>query len=86
MLSTIWIVSALSAVTMAVPTLPISSTAAELPADMTVLADYFKLLGSKVQDLKSAGEAPVCDYSKASMPVAGKPPHPTTTNYPNIFS
>jgi len=72
MLSKIWIVSALSAVTLAVPTLPFSATAAQPPADMTILADYFKLLGSKIQNLKSMSSAPVCDFTKASMQVACK--------------
>jgi len=40
------------------------------PGEMKVLSDYFSLLGSKVQAGKQMATAPVCDLSKAVMPVA----------------
>ena len=72
MLSKVWATSALCAVALAVPTLPFSPGAAVRPAEMTILADYFKMLGTKVQNLKDMSTAPICDYNKASMPAAGK--------------
>lgn len=72
MLYKIWVTSALCAVTLAVPNLPFSPGAAERPAEMQILADYFKMLGTKVQNLKDMSAAPVCDYKKAAMPVACK--------------
>jgi len=71
MLSKFWIVSALGALAVsAAPTLPTSKTAGSTkPAEMTIMADYFKLLGENVASLRG-GPAPVCDFSKASMPVA----------------
>jgi hypothetical protein len=35
---------------------------------MSRLSDYFNLLADKVQAAKTAGQAPVCDLSKAQMP------------------
>lgn len=72
MLFKLWVASALCAVTLASPTLPISSEAAERPADMAVIQDYFNLLGAKVSELKRAAAPPACDYNKAVMPVACK--------------
>lgn len=69
MLSQYWVVSALCAVTLAAPTLPYYTNATTKPAEMTILADYFRLLGENVASLRS-GEAPVCDFTKASMPEA----------------
>lgn len=72
MLFDLWVASALCAVTLAAPTLTSSDGAAERPADMQILSDYFQLVASKVQTLKDT-RAPKCDYSKAVMPIACKP-------------
>jgi len=70
MLSNIWIVSALCAVTLAAPTLTYSAGSAERPENMKVLSDYFQMLGHKIQAGKNMAVAPVCDLQKAVMPVA----------------
>lgn len=64
--------SALCAVAMSTPTPPLSysAAAAERPNDMQVLSEYFHMLGSKVQEGRNMAHAPVCDLSKAKLPVA----------------
>jgi len=67
MLATIWVVSALCAVAFSAPTYSVS--AAERPVEMKVLSEYFQLLGDKVQEGRKMAQAPVCNPSKAVMPV-----------------
>lgn len=64
--------SALCAVVLASPTLPYSPQAAERPAEMKVLSDYFSMLGHKVQEGRLMSEAPVCNLDNAVLPVACK--------------
>ncbi|KAL3425947.1 hypothetical protein PVAG01_02738 [Phlyctema vagabunda] len=40
------------------------------PGEMKVLSEYFSLLGAKVQAGKQMSSAPICDLSKAVLPVA----------------
>jgi hypothetical protein len=72
MLCKLWIVSALCAVVLSAPTLSFSSVAAERRTEMKILSDYFQMLASKVQEGRNMAQAPVCDVSKAQMPVACK--------------
>lgn len=68
MLSSIWIVSALCALTIAAPTHTYSSESAQPRPEIEALSAYFEALVSKVQDRKGAG-APSCDLNKAVLPV-----------------
>lgn len=68
MLYKLWVVSALCAVALSAPTLSVS--AAERPAEMKILSDYFQMLASKVQAGRNMAQAPVCDVDNAKMPVA----------------
>jgi hypothetical protein len=70
MLSKIWAVSALCAVALSAPTLTYSSGAAERPAEMEVLSEYFQMLASKVQAGRNMAQAPVCNLNNAVLPVA----------------
>jgi hypothetical protein len=70
MLSQVWITSALCAIAMAAPSL--APGAAARPQEMKVLTEYFQMLATKVQAGKLMGAVPVCDLSKAVLPVAGK--------------
>jgi len=74
MLCKLWIVSALCAVVLSAPTLSIS--AAERPAEMKILSDYFQMLASKVQAGRNMAQAPVCDVNNAQLPVASPTPLP----------
>jgi len=71
--------SALCAVALASPTLPYSPQAAERPAEMKVLSDYFSMLGHKVQAGRLMAEAPVCNLNNAVLPVASPTPLPTVS-------
>ncbi|RFU35742.1 hypothetical protein B7463_g608, partial [Scytalidium lignicola] len=75
MLSSIWVASALCAAAFAAPTLPFKTDSAAGATNMAVLSEYFSLLGSKVQEGKGAAP-PVCDLSKAVMPIASPTPLP----------
>jgi len=75
MLCKLWIVSALCAVVLSAPTLSVS--AAERPAEMKILSDYFQMLASKVQAGKNMAQAPVCNVNNAQMPVASPTPLPS---------
>ncbi|EHL00241.1 hypothetical protein M7I_3731 [Glarea lozoyensis 74030] len=68
MLSQIWMASALCAVALAAPSL--APGAAARPEEMKVLSQYFQMLATKVQAGKMMGMVPVCDLSKAVLPVA----------------
>jgi len=74
MLCKLWAVSALCAVVLSAPTLSVS--AAERPAEMKILSDYFQMLASKVQAGKNMAQAPVCNVNNAQMPVASPTPLP----------
>ncbi|RDL40394.1 Uncharacterized protein BP5553_00373 [Venustampulla echinocandica] len=67
MLSELWVVSALCAVALSAPTF--SMSAVERPVEMKVLSDYFQMLSAKVQEGKKMAQAPVCDLSRAVLPV-----------------
>jgi hypothetical protein len=73
MLSRFLVLAALCAGALGAPTLTYSTAAAEVPAEMEVLSDYFQLLASKVLAGKNMAQAPVCDLNKAVMPAACKP-------------
>lgn len=76
MLGRILAASALCAVALASPTLPYSPAAAERPAEMKVLSDYFTMLAGKVQAGRQMSQAPVCDLNNAVLPVASPTPLP----------
>jgi hypothetical protein len=69
MLSTIWTLSALCAVALSSPVLNFSPGAAERPAEMKILSQYFSMLGQKVQEGKNMAQAPVCNLNNAVLPV-----------------
>jgi hypothetical protein len=70
MLSIIWTLSALCAVALSSPVLNFSPGAAERPAEMKILSEYFSMLGQKVQEGKNMAQAPVCNLNNAVLPVA----------------
>jgi hypothetical protein len=70
MLYQLWMTSALCAVALAAPSL--APGAAARPEEMKVLSEYFQMLATKVQAGKNMAMAPVCDLSKAVLPVAGE--------------
>jgi hypothetical protein len=70
MFSKVLVTSALCAVAFASPFLPYSPGAAERPAEMKVLSDYFSMLGQKVQAGRQMSQAPVCNMANAVLPVA----------------
>jgi hypothetical protein len=79
MLVRILAASALCAVALASPTLTYSHGAAERPAEMKVLSDYFSMLGHKVQAGRLMSEAPVCNLDNAVLPVASPTPLPAVS-------
>jgi len=78
MLSKLWIVSALSAIALCAPTL--NTNAAEVPAEMEVLSQYFNLLAAKIQTGRSMAVAATCDMSSAVMPTDCELPLPSPNN------
>ncbi|KIN01665.1 hypothetical protein OIDMADRAFT_18602 [Oidiodendron maius Zn] len=70
MLSSIWVISALLATTMAAPTQTYSSQSAEPLTETEALSSYFEALVSKVQAAKGSGQGPSCDLGSAVLPVA----------------
>ena len=80
MLANIWILSALCAGAIAAPTLSYSTKAVEKPADMKLLASYFKLLADKVQAGRNMAEAPVCNLANAVLPTTCTSPFPPLTH------
>jgi len=72
MFSKVLVISALCAAAFASPLLPYSQQAAERPAEMQVLSEYFSMLGQKVQAGRQMSEAPVCNLNNALLPVACK--------------
>jgi len=71
----LWVLSALCAVVLsapAPPTLTYSAGAAERPAEMQILSEYFTMLGQKVQAGRKMAQAPVCNINNAVLPVACK--------------
>lgn len=69
MLCKLWTVSALCAVALSAPALP---SAPRGPVGTKVVDDYFNLLAGKVAVGKGLSQAPVCDLSKAVLPVTCK--------------
>ncbi|KAG9239245.1 hypothetical protein BJ875DRAFT_220747 [Amylocarpus encephaloides] len=67
----LWAISALCAVTLSAPFAPGS---ASRPEEMKVLSDYFHMLATKVQEGRNMAMAPICDISKATLPVASPTP------------
>jgi hypothetical protein len=84
MLSKIWAISALCAVTLSSPTLNFSPGAAERPAEMKILSEYFSTLGQKVQEGKDMAQAPVCNLNNAVLPVACEPSRLLNFNDTNL--
>lgn len=76
MLSKVLLTSALCAVALASPMLPYNSEAAQRPAEMKVLSEYFSMLGHKVQAGKQMSQAPMCNPNNAVLPVASPTPLP----------
>ncbi|KAE8451200.1 hypothetical protein EG329_004364 [Mollisiaceae sp. DMI_Dod_QoI] len=72
----IWVMSALCAGALSAPTLTYSSGAAERPAEMQILSEYFQMLGQKVQAGRNMAEAPVCNMNNAVLPVTSPTPLP----------
>jgi hypothetical protein len=70
MLSSLWVMSALCALTLSAPTLTYSTQSTEPQAEVEQLSQYFQLLASKVQTGKGTGQAPSCNPGNAVMPVA----------------
>lgn len=76
MFSKVLVTSALCAVAFASPFLPYSQQAAQRPAEMQVLSDYFSMLGQKVQAGRQMSEAPVCNLNNAVLPLDSAAPLP----------
>ncbi|KAI0124378.1 hypothetical protein BJ170DRAFT_639192 [Xylariales sp. AK1849] len=71
MRSSVLLASALGVTTItAAPTWPALNLNAAMPGSLQSVSAYFNMLAQKVQESRSMAEAPVCDLSKASMPVA----------------
>ncbi len=62
-------VSTLAAAVLAAPVFPDLNVNAAMPGDIDVVSDYFNLLAQKVQASRWMSTAPVCDLSKAQLPV-----------------
>jgi len=75
----IWVTSALCAVALSAPTLTYSPGAAERPAEMQILSEYFSMLGQKVQAGRNMAAAPVCNMNNAVLPVASPTPLPAVS-------
>lgn len=73
MLCKVWTVAALCAVVLSAPTVPSAPTG---PVGTKVVNNYFNLLAGKVAIGKGLPQAPVCDLSKAVLPVASPTPLP----------
>lgn len=77
MLCKLWTVSALCAVALSAPALP---SAPRGPVGTKVVDDYFNLLAGKVAVGKGLSQAPVCDLSKAVLPVTSPSPLPAVSD------
>jgi hypothetical protein len=72
MFSKVLVTSVLCALAAASPFLPYNTQAAQRPAEMKVLSEYFSMLGNKVQAGRQMSQAPVCNMNNAVLPVACK--------------
>lgn len=67
------LLSALYATTaLAAPKYPEFNVNAANPTSTDDLSQYFNLLAQKISSGKQMATSPVCDLSKAALPVAGK--------------
>lgn len=67
--ASLWLVSALGFSAMAAPTFPALNKDTVTPQSLELLAEYFDLLASKVQESRFPGEAPTCDMSTIVPPI-----------------
>ncbi|KAK3685637.1 hypothetical protein B0T22DRAFT_224853 [Podospora appendiculata] len=73
MRASILLASVFGAAVFAAPAYPDLNEAAALPGGLDTVSEYFNMLATKVQQTRSMAVAPVCDLSKASLPVAPSP-------------
>jgi len=72
MYASILVASTLGAVAvLAAPVYPDLNVNAAMPGNIDVVSDYFNLLAQKVQESRQMSAAPVCDLSKAKLPLDG---------------
>jgi len=69
MRASILLASALAAAVSAAPVYQEVNMAAALPGSLEHLSEYFNMLASKVEAGKMMATAPVCDLSRAIMPI-----------------
>jgi hypothetical protein len=63
------LVTAFAAISCAAPTFPQVNLDAADPKGVEAISEYFNLLASKVQASRLMSAAPICDMSRAQMPV-----------------
>ena len=69
MRASILLASALGATVFAAPATPTFNADAAAPGGLDSVAEYFNMLAVKVKESRKMAAAPVCDLSKAQMPV-----------------
>lgn len=67
--ASILLVSTLGAAVLAAPTYPELNVNAAMPGSIDTVSNYFNTLAAKVQESRKMSAAPVCDLSKAQLPV-----------------
>jgi len=80
MRSQVWTVLAYCLGALASPTLPFSPSAAERPAELLLLSEYFMMLSAKIDAAKQMTSRQTCDFANAKMPVDSTTPLPPVTS------
>ncbi|KAB5575915.1 hypothetical protein GE09DRAFT_1215654 [Coniochaeta sp. 2T2.1] len=76
MRASILLASALGATVFAAPATPTFNADAAAPGGLDSVAEYFNMLAVKVKESRKMAAAPICDLSKAQMPIASPTPLP----------
>jgi hypothetical protein len=76
----ILVASALGAAVYAAPVYPDLNLNAALPGQLQVISEYFNMLAQKVQANRYMSIAPMCDLSRAQMPIRQSPSTPIESN------
>ncbi|KAH8908822.1 malate dehydrogenase [Coniochaeta sp. PMI_546] len=79
MRASILLASAFGASVFAAPASPTFNADAASPGGLDSVAEYFNMLATKVQESRNMAVAPVCDLSKAQLPIASPTPLPPPT-------
>jgi hypothetical protein len=67
--ASILLLSALGASVFAAPAYPVLNKDAVTPGGVDSVSEYFNMLATKVQQSRNMAAIPICDLSKAAMPV-----------------